>query len=57
LNTKFREKANLIAPDKAATMAAIQNNLLPVPGFISRETAKDSDAKHQTSSIQPSPDL
>jgi hypothetical protein len=46
------EPMNLSAPDKAARMAAIQNNLLPVPGFISRETAKDSDAKHPTSSIQ-----
>jgi hypothetical protein len=48
LNTKFREKANLIAPDKAAKMATIQKK----PFAISRscltqrhEAAKNSGAK------------
>jgi hypothetical protein len=31
---------NLIAPDKAARMAAIQNYLLPVLGIVSREDTK-----------------
>jgi hypothetical protein len=34
------EPMKLIAPDKAARMAAIQNNLLPIYGVISHEGTK-----------------
>jgi hypothetical protein len=52
LNTKFRGKLHLIAPDKAARMAAIQTIHLPIPGVVSREAAKASSIKDPTSSSQ-----
>jgi hypothetical protein len=41
---------NLIAPDKAAKMAAIQNNLLPGLGIVSHEDTKTR--RHEAAKAQ-----